>query len=443
MKTIIKIRKFVSKQIFDIKAHGIPELFRKFYLLIRALLRIPIYIIAIVPCIIIRLISPWIIIRIEKVCSANYGNFALDLAMYCCKKKFKIDLPKKKHIDLLYIYHKDKIYNKQLAKMWKRKLNFFSSHLLDPINKVNKLIPGWKVHAIEVLFSKYERDIDNLIDKYQPLDFTIEEETYGKKMLNKFGLKDNDKFVCLAVRDNAYQLRKISSRFRDWTYHDYRNHDIDNFVLAAEELARRGYHVFRMGVDVNKPLNSSNPKIIDYANSSLRNDFMDVYLGAKCSFCISTHYGFEEVPLIFGRPIAFLGLPIGDLHTHNEKFLLITKHHIFKKEKRKLSFSEIFAHGVAYAFDTKVFEQKGIELVDYTPDDIKDFVIEMVENVEFKRKLNPEDEELQKTFKNLFASNLKRINYHKEIKNTYHKYHGQIRSRFSSKFLREHKDWLR
>ena len=67
----------------------------------------------------------------------------------------------------------------------------------------------------------------------------------------------------------------------------------------------------------------------------------------------------------------------------------------------------------------------------------------MVENLDFKKKLNSEDEELQKTFKNLFASNIKRINYHEEVKVPFHKFHGQIRSRFSAKFLRENKNWLR
>ena len=44
-----------------------------------------------------------------------------------------------------------------------------------------------------------------------------------------------------------------------------------------------GYYVIRMGVKASKPLKSSNPKIIDYANSKIRNDFLDIYLGAKCS----------------------------------------------------------------------------------------------------------------------------------------------------------------
>ena len=327
--------------------------------------------------------------------------------------------------------------------MWKKKFNFISGYLLDPINRVNKLIPGWQTHAIGIMSFKLEHDIDNLIEKYQPLNFTSEEETCGKKILNEFGLKDGDKFVCLSVRDSAYQQKKINSRYRDWSYHDYRNHDIDNFVLAAEELTKKGYYVFRMGVIVNKPFNSNNPKIIDYANSNLRNDFMDVYLGAKCSFCISTGNGFDFVPYIFRRPIVLMSLPVGYLRTYSEKFLLMTKHHILKKEKRKLTLSEIFSHGVAYAYDGKIYEQKGIELVDYTPEDIKDIAIEMVENLEIGKKPNPKDEELQKTFKSLLASNIKGINYRKEVNLPYHKFHGQIRSRFSTKFLRENEDWLR
>ena len=443
MNTLVKIKTFTSKQIFDVKTYGMSELFRKFYLLIKVLFRIPVNIIAILPCLIIRLISPWIIIRIERFPCNNFGNLAEFPAQYQCKKELKIDLPKKKYLDLVYIHYNDKVYNRQLIKMWKRKFNFLSGYLLDPINRVNRFIPGWQTHGIETLPAlKSERDIDNLIEKHQPLNFTNEEEIKGKKILNKFGLKDGDKFVCLAVRDSAYQKKKISTRGRDWSYHDHRNHDIDNFVLAAEELAKRGYYVFRMGVVVNKPLNSNNPKIIDYANSNLRSDFMDVYLGAKCSFCISTGLGFDNMPYIFRRPIGLISLPFGDLRTNSEKYLLLTSHHILKKEKRRLSLSEIFSHGVAYAYDTKDFVEKGIELKDCTSDEIKDLAIEMVELFEFNKKLSFEEEKLQNTFKSLFASNIKRFKFYREIENPPNKMHGQIRARFCTKFLRENKDWL-
>jgi len=213
--------------------------------------------------------------------------------------------------------------------------------------------------------------------------------------------------------------------------------------MAAESLAARGYYVFRMGVVAEKSLNTNNTRIIDYVNSNLRSDFMDVYLGARCSFCLSTGTGFDDVPYIFRRPIALSEVPFGMLRIWGKKFLHLTKHHILKKEKRRLSLSEIFSHGVAYAVDTEVFRQKGIELVDNTPEEIRDLVMEIAENLEFKTKLNPEDEELQKTFKSLFASNIKHINSHKGSKDPFYKLHNQIRCRFCTKFLRENKNWLR
>jgi hypothetical protein len=66
----------------------------------------------------------------------------------------------------------------------------------------------------------------------------------------------------------------------------------------------------------------------------------------------------------------------------------------------------------------------------------------MAENLELKKKLNPEEEELQKTFRNLLTSNIKHAKHYGEVKNRY-KWHDQIRCRYSTKFLRENKNWLR
>jgi len=188
----------------------------------------------------------------------------------------------------------------------------------------------------------------------------------------------------------------------------------------------------------------------------LRSDFMDVYLGAKCSFCISTSFGFDELPDFFGKPIAFSSVaPLGDLHTYRKKDLYLTKHHILRKEKRRLSLSEIFSHGVAFAYETRFYDEKEIELVENTSEEIKDLVIEMANYLEFNNKLNSADEELQQSFKNLYTNNLKRFNQKPENENelwhiqetsspmSARILHGKVRCRYSSKFLRENKDWLR
>ena len=75
--------------------------------------------------------------------------------------------------------------------------------------------------------------------------------------------------------------------------------------------------------------------------------------------------------------------------------------YLLKKENRELSLSEIFSKGLAWAHSAKIFDEKGVELVDNTPEEIKDLVLEMAEKLS-SNNMNNDDEELQKNFKNLF-----------------------------------------
>ena len=78
-----KIKVFISKQITDLKTYGIRELFRKFYLLIKFFAKTLMDVIAIVPCMIIRLISPWFIVRIQRVPAGNFGDFVFFVPISC------------------------------------------------------------------------------------------------------------------------------------------------------------------------------------------------------------------------------------------------------------------------------------------------------------------------------------------------------------------------
>ena len=436
--------KYLLKQFRDVKREGHKEFIKKLYLLFKLITTIPFYLVAVVCWVFITLVRPLVLIRIDVISSTNFGYFVLTPALYYCKKKLKIDQPDRKCIDLFCLDHQGfKKYNKQIEKMWRRKLFFLPSILLKPIYNINKIIPKYKIPTLNIQSKLNIRDVENLIEKYQPLSFTKEEEKIGKENLFKFGLNENDKFVCLAVRDAAYQNEKISPKLTDWSHHNFRNEDIDNFTLAAEELTKRGYFVFRMGVVAEKQFKTNNPKIIDYAFSKYRSDFMDVYLGAKCSFCISTGLGFDEVPYVFGRPIAYLVLPVGEFRTHNEKFLITTKKHLLLNENRKLSLSEIFKYGLAYAFDTKIYEKKGVKLIDYDPEEIKEFTLEMLEMTENKSKTRVESEILQKSFQKIYKTSLENLSPDEKGKSPYIKSHGEIKSNFSSSFLEKNNWWLK
>ena len=117
-------------------------------------------------------------------------------------------------------------------------------------------------------------------------------------------------------------MKKVSPRYRDWSYHEYRNFNIDNFILAAEELTKRGYYVFRMGKHVKKPLVIKNKKIIDYAMSNNRSDFLDIYLASQCDFLLCSSTGIQNITEIFRKPFATLMIPLGEIDTKSKKILI-------------------------------------------------------------------------------------------------------------------------
>ena len=127
-----------------------------------------------------------------------------------------------------------------------------------PLQRINRFIPGGNHHEIKI--DKLDRDTHNIIHKYKShISFTNAEELKRKKSLNEFVIPKNAKIICLIVRDSAYLDRYKDNTLKNYNYHNYRDGDIDRYVLAAEELSKRGYYVFRMGVKVHKPLKTSNP----------------------------------------------------------------------------------------------------------------------------------------------------------------------------------------
>ena len=437
-----KLYNFFLKQYTDIINKGLNELLKKIKIFLKYLLYLPIYFLAIIITIIIKLLSPIFIIRIEKITAYNFGDLLSFVGLYYCKKKLLIDQPKRPYIDILYLDKEQKVSNYYLLNMWKKKIKIFPSFLLKQIDQINKLLPSSHINSIEIFSSKFEYDVDNLFEKYQPLSFSHEEIENGKKKLREFGLQNEEKFICLAVRDNKFSKFKESANNHNIDRHEFRNSNIDNFISAAEILTDRGYFVFRMGTLADKKLITKNKMIIDYANSDIRNEFMDIFLGANCSFFLSTGYGVDMIPYIFNRPMGVMSVPIGDLRLHSKRFIFTTKKHFSKIKNKNLSISEIFELKLAYAFNSKLFKEKKVELIDYTEEEVKNFALEAYEKFEKIKHLSNEELTLQDKFKKIFSKNLNIADYKKQVIKPYYKLQGEIVSDFSSSFLKKNKDWV-
>jgi putative glycosyltransferase (TIGR04372 family) len=422
---------FIERQIVQIRQGGRTVLLRKMKVALRFSPTLPLLIMAIPVVVASRLIRPWLLVRWGSLHSSRIGHFAGNTELYLCERDAGINIPKQRHVDLFFMQRP--ICNQQLAKMWKRVLHVWPSWTRLPIYLANRLIACGEIHIIGNN-TQADRDVHNLLNRFPPhLNFTAEETAHGEAGLRMMGIPTGAPFVCLIVRDSAYL---DAHTHRDWSYHNYRDSNIQNYVLAAEELADRGYFVIRMGAKVRESMKSKHPKVIDYATNGMRSDFMDVYLGSKCEFCVAGIAGWEEVPLMFRRPVAFVNfVPLGYLWTFGPQIMGITKHHFSLHQERELTLREIFATGAGFYLRTADYESKGIRHIENTCQEIRDVVVEMVERLSGTWQPQEGDEALQRKFWETYPTDAKTADG-KPL-------HGEICSNFGAAFLRNNREWLR
>lgn len=419
---------YIARQRDQIREGGWPALRRKLGVALRALVHFPLWLVelplAVLIVLVVRALRPFHVVRFGEINGWRIGPLAQNVELYLCERDAGINVPKTGFTDFWYYLYPP--CNSQLDRMWRRVLHIVPAALLKPGAALNALIPGGDVHWIRDNTWK-DRDVHNLIDRIPAhLAFLPKEEERGQAGLRALGIPPGAPFVCLMVRDSSYLDKTMP--WRPWNYHNHRDCNVQNYILAAQELVRRGYFVVRMGAVVKETFNLVHPMVIDYATNGSRNEFMDVYLGAKCAFCISNSTGYDAVPFIFRRPIVFVDhVPLGLFTTYSSRFLATTKKHWLRDQARLMTFRELFESGAAHFSRANQFEAAGIDLIESTPAEIAAVVLEMESRLKGTWQGTEEDEALQHRFWQIFPKS---------------KSHGEFRSRAGTEFLRMNRELL-
>jgi len=329
-----------------------------------------------------------------------------------------------KYFDIFYFTNSTTHANHQWKKMWKRELNILPfPSLMRSIDRVNKLFPGFEKFQIPnsdfmpsreeyknymtgqdlTIYKNYNRHLKSLLSNSKPnLSFTPEEIQLGERYLNEIGIPSEASFICFHNRDSAF-LETIQSSY-DWSYHNYRDSSIEEYLGAATEIIERGHYSVRIGSITKEKINNSSPKLIDYANNEKRSDFLDIYLSLKCRFILCSDTGMSFPAEVFKRPLVYvnwthiLRLPVYALDG-----LIIFKKFFLKNENRFMSFSEMTSINFFVVDTTKFFSDQGLEIIENSSDEIRSVSIEMDERLNKTWINNPEDEELQKRFWSIFG----------------------------------------
>ena len=265
------------------------------------------------------------------------------------------------------------------------------------------------------------------------LNFTPAELDLGYSFLKSFGLNTHEKFICLFVRDNKYftQLRPNSKKF---TKHTFRNSDITTYIPAAESLAESGYTVFRMGAMVERPLLSTNERIIDYATNGMRTEFLDIFLGAHCTFCITSGAGWDEIPKLFKRPTMFVNIiPYWQPHHFIYGIFRYPKLLVDIHDGHMINLAESITRNISSEMHAGRIQDLGATYKDLSPNEILEAVQEMVARVEGHFK--PTDQQLTAN---------KKILYELRTSNIIQPSPGfhPVRAEFSASFLARNPDFF-
>lgn len=364
-------------------------------------------------------LKPFIHLRFGNMRSNRFGHFCADPEVYLLSKSN--DTQGDRIIDVIGC--PEPVCNLQIKRMWSRTFRITpGAWLWAAIDRALRFWtrgPSYRVPLYSLL-----HDYSKLLSAPPCLSFTDDEARLGQRLQQQLGIPLGARWICIHNRDEAFLDQTIGG---NWAYHSYRNFSVQSVLLAAEELSRRGYFVIRIGSHAAERFSSTNPRIIDYAFSHLRSDFLDIFLMANCTAYIGSDSGVSSGPLIFRKPVYFINFSLTGIHglTHFSPWPFITKHLVYKETQRPLSLRQMFEAGLYGVGESWKFEKAGVEVISNTQEEIRDLVIEVDERLRGRWQPKPEDEELQQRFWDI----VRRYASPKM---------GDVKARIGAEFLRKH-----
>ncbi len=220
----------------------------------------------------------------------------------------------------------------------------------------------------------------------------------GRQLLEQCGMPSNAWFVTLHVRDQRFG--KAGQRI-EVDLSALRNARIETYHLAIKEITDRGGWVIRVG-DVSMPPLPPLERVIDFAHRDLP-DWADLFLAAECRFYIATASGPSALPTVFDVPMLMSNMaPIGFEASRRHVFL--PKLYRARSTGQFLSLREMVQPPYFMCVNQFVFDHLGVEIVDNSPEELRDAVIEMLDRGSERFAYTSEDEELQEKVRSLAAS---------------------------------------
>ena len=307
--------------------------------------------------------------KIVKLWTNRIGEFCLENEAFLYKVKNYKSYQDKNFIVLSYLHEKD-LANKTLYNLYRNVFQKYRNIYIFENNFINKYLQYLLTNKF--IHKKYICDIGQrsnayelFINKRPIIEFKKQEIVKGKNILQKLNIKKP--FVCIFARDSQYL--DTNFKYHDWSYHDYRDADINTYELAIKYLIEKGYSIIRLGSVVKQELTFKHPQCVDYPYSDFQSDFMDIFLVSQCEFAIGGHSGMLDICNAFSKPrIGVNHIPIDAPSYSTKNDIYIPKKIILDKNYISLKkYLELMQNSSLSYFKQKTYEKLNLKIENNTP----------------------------------------------------------------------------
>ena len=355
---------------------------------------------ALLVLIVLRILRPVVKVELCIVAFHRFGHLALEPEIYLGELEIGAAQRDRRRFPITVQWWslgpKKLQANRYLATKWKQVIRVLPSWWIDALHSV-----GTKISVLRLVEPHMSiRGSLNSLDRTDAqLELTDTEIAEGMSQLRAIGVNPDKPYACLVVRDGGYYA-SLGEKESDG--YSFLNFDISTFEQAALSLVQRGYQVVRMGAGSAATFGAGHPSVIDYANSNLRSEFLDIYIAATCSFAVSTQTGPDAVCLAFRRPVCYIDVTRYSQFFFGTKLAWWNPAELWQGDSR-LTLQDILRGPVFWIKDPNDFIREGIRQVRSSAEKIDHLVMSFADafenNVDRPNEINEKDHSVRNIIK--------------------------------------------
>jgi len=203
-----------------------------------------------------------------------------------------------------------------------------------------------------------------------------EHKEKGYAFLKEQGMPEDAWFVSMHVREAGFFDEDVP-----WNNNRFRNARIETYYPAMEEITRRGGWIVRIGDSSMTPLPPME-NVIDYACAEEREKWTDMFFIGESRFFFGMASGPSALPPNFGVPslgtnwfpLGWWPFCTGDMY--------VPKLLRNKESGQVMTTTETLKPPFFGAIEPLFFERYGVEVIDNTPEELSEAVVEMMDRLD-------------------------------------------------------------